>query len=67
MAPDFEQQLAARTSQLCFVRLRRQAPSLGDEEPESNTRAEYQEWPIRGFLKRTTVRKETHYSMDFSL
>src|ERR1700722_10381877 len=37
------------------------------EEPTSNTGAEYQEWPLRGFLKRMTIRKETRYSIDFSL
>jgi hypothetical protein len=37
-----------------------------DGEPVPTT-AEYQEWPIHGFLKRTTIGNEIRYSMDFSL
>jgi hypothetical protein len=32
-----------------------------------NTMAEYQEWPMRGFLKRTTIGDEIRYSIEFSL
>jgi hypothetical protein len=31
------------------------------------TTAEYREWPMHGFFKRTTIGNETRYSMDFSL
>jgi hypothetical protein len=41
--------------------------SPSDEEPMPNTRAEYQEWPIHGFLKRTTIGDKIRYSMEFSL
>jgi hypothetical protein len=41
--------------------------SPGDEEPTSNTRAEYQEWPMHGFFKRTTIGDEIRYGMEFSL
>jgi hypothetical protein len=41
--------------------------STGDQEPTSNTRAEYQEWPIRGVFKRVIVGDEVRYGMEFSL
>jgi hypothetical protein len=41
--------------------------SSSDEEPTSNTRAEYQEWPMHGFFKRTTIGDEIRYGMEFSL
>jgi hypothetical protein len=41
--------------------------SSGDEELASNMTAEYQEWPMRGFFKRTTIGNEIQYGMEFSL
>jgi hypothetical protein len=41
--------------------------SLGDEEPMANISAEYQEWPMHGVLKRTTIEGEARYNMEFSL
>jgi hypothetical protein len=32
-----------------------------------STTAEYREWPMHRFFKRTTIRNEIRYSMDFSL
>jgi hypothetical protein len=32
-----------------------------------NTRVEYQEWLMHGFLKRTTIGDEIQYSIEFSL
>jgi hypothetical protein len=51
------------------------APSLGcdghrgaDAEPASiMSSAEYQEWPLHGFLKRTTIGHDIHYGIEFSL
>jgi hypothetical protein len=40
--------------------------SLKDDEQMSTT-AEYREWPMHGFFKRTTIGNEIRYSMDFSL
>jgi hypothetical protein len=42
-------------------------PTLGDAEPTFNARAEYQEWPMHGFFKRTTIGNEIRYGMGFSL
>jgi hypothetical protein len=41
--------------------------SLGDEEVTSLAHAEYEEWPIQGFFKRTVIGNKTSYSLDFSL
>jgi hypothetical protein len=38
--------------------------SVGDQEL---TRAEYQEWPMRGVFKRVIVRDEVRYGIEFSL
>jgi hypothetical protein len=40
--------------------------SSTDDEQMSTT-AEYREWPMHGFFKRTTIGNEIRYSMDFSL
>jgi hypothetical protein len=40
---------------------------LNDDEPTSNTTAEYQEWPMCGFIKRVTIEDEIRYSMEFNL
>src|SRR5438045_1171648 len=48
----------------------RKSPShsrTGDEEPTSDVTAEYQEWPMRGVLKRVIVRDEIRYGMEFSI
>ena len=34
---------------------------------ESIPSAEYQEWPLRGFLKRTRIGKETTFNLEFHL
>ncbi|KAH8595154.1 hypothetical protein B0O99DRAFT_512401, partial [Bisporella sp. PMI_857] len=34
---------------------------------ESTPVAEYQEWPFQGFLKRTKIRNETTYNLEFQL
>lgn len=39
--------------------------SMDDEQ--MSTTAEYREWPMQGFFKRTTIGNEIRYSMDFSL
>jgi hypothetical protein len=49
-----------------FQKSRSSSP-LGDDEPASNTSAEYQEWPMHGFLKRMTIRNEIRYGIKFSL
>jgi hypothetical protein len=39
----------------------------GEHESTSNTSVEYQEWSIRGVLKRVIVGDEVRYGMEFSL
>jgi hypothetical protein len=41
--------------------------STGNQEPTSNTRAEYREWPIHGVFKRVIVGDEVRYGIEFSL
>jgi len=52
-------QLKQSLSLSCGDRLRSEKSlnhsSSDDEEPTSNTTAEYQEWPMRGFFKRTMI------------
>ena len=40
---------------------------LAGDELASNTSAEYQEWPMRGFFKLITIGNEVRYSIKFSL
>ncbi|APA13347.1 predicted protein [Sclerotinia sclerotiorum 1980 UF-70] len=40
-----------------------QSPSLAEPAPT----AEYQEWPFQGFLKRTKIRNDTIYNLEFRL
>jgi hypothetical protein len=42
-------------------------PPSGDEEPTSNTTAEYQEWHICGFFKLITIGGKVYYGIDYSL
>jgi hypothetical protein len=37
------------------------------DDQQMSTTAEYREWPMHGFFKRTTIGNEIRYSMDFSL
>ncbi len=63
-------QLQSTSSLRCDNHCRSQrspTPSLGDDELTPNTRAEYQEWPLHGFFKRTIIGNETRYCMEFSL
>jgi hypothetical protein len=45
----------------------RQSPRSPCATRESVPVAEYQEWPFQGFLKRTRIRNETTYNLEFKL
>jgi hypothetical protein len=69
---DEELQLAKRPASLrCNSQPESQNSSslspTGDKEPTSNTGAAYQELPMRGFFKLTTIKNKVRYSIEFSL